>query len=270
MISHSPTPIKDYDLEVARGNIPYTSVINKFGFAPDCDNNTPTDIWSGSNSTDALYTWVAPTAARVHAIASDSLSDSAAGGVNAEGVGAHTIRLYGLPDWDTKEISEDVTLDGTTAVNTVNSYVIIHRMQVIETSTSATTPNVGQITAVAATDGTTTAIIEPDYGQTMMAIYGIPSTQSLYMKNYHLAILKGAASVGAEMLLKYANDPANNPSTFVIKEVTGLTSEGTSSFLNTYLPSKRFVGPGIIKVEADSSANNVRISANFGGFLLDN
>jgi hypothetical protein len=269
MITHMPRPVKDFDLEVAEGNIPGVAIINKFGFAPNCDAGIPTDIWSGADVTYNQATWLAPTAPRIHGIVSTSLADSAAGGVNPVGVGAHVVRVTGLVDWDSKESTEDVTLDGTTSVNTVNSYVIIHRMKVITTAATATTTNVGRIVATAAVDGTKTALIDAGFGQSMMSIYGIPSTQDMYLKNYYIAILKGAASVGAELSLMYCEDPENRPAIFLTKEITGIASEGSNSYQSSYLPSKQFIGPGIIKVRANASANDVRISANFGAFLLD-
>ena len=82
------------------------SEVYKFGQATDCDAGVDTDIWSRANSTDAESTWVAPTQARTHQITSTSTSDT------SDGAGARTIRIYGLTDWDTAEVSEDITMDG--------------------------------------------------------------------------------------------------------------------------------------------------------------
>ena len=88
-----------------------------------------------------------------------------------------------MQTWASAESSEDVVLNGVAPVNTVNSYVIIHRVKVIPVG-STYGINLGTITATAAVDVTITAQINIGLGQTNMAIYGVPSIQSLYMTGY--------------------------------------------------------------------------------------
>lgn len=263
MITHKPEVAKEFNIEVATGKVAGYSPFGKFGYATDVDATGSTDIWSGANDTDQLYTWAAPTEARIHAVVSTSADDADLG------LGAHTVRVYGLTSWSTDEVWEDITLAGLTPVNTVNSYVIIHRMKVLTQDAAATTANVGKISATAAVDGTVTAQIEEGLGQSMMAIVGIPSTKILLLSNFHIAILKGSASVGAEMTLKVNESPDVNPNVFLIKGVTGLTSEGSNSFSHLYQPPKVVSGPALVKITAEGSANNIRVSANLGGYLVD-
>jgi len=84
----------DFGLEVARGNVSGMSKVNKFGRATFCDATEDTDIHDGANENsyptaalDDRPTWVAPTAARVHAIKSTSDEDSDTGGSVAQGDG---------------------------------------------------------------------------------------------------------------------------------------------------------------------------------------
>lgn len=82
----------NFGLSVARGLIPGMASVNKFGRCPDnVDNGTASDIWDGANAATGTKTWVAPTAARIHDIASTSASDAAAG------VGARTVQVMVCP-----------------------------------------------------------------------------------------------------------------------------------------------------------------------------
>jgi len=109
-----------YEDTVALGIIPEVKPINKYGRSTNVDA-TETDLW---DLTASQPVWLAPTSARIHAIVSSSGDDASAG------VGAKTIRIYGLQTWDSVETSEDITMAVATPVNHVNSYVIILRMKV--------------------------------------------------------------------------------------------------------------------------------------------
>ena len=252
-------PFSDMMLDIARGAIPGMASVNKYGRATNVDA-VVTDIWDRANATADQDVWVAPTAARVHALVSDDDTDDKAGGS-----GAVTIRVYGLTDWDTAEATEDVALDGTTPVNTVNSYVIIHRMHVVGSV------NTGIITATAASDDTVTAEILAAAGQTQMAIYGVPSTQTAYIgrlyANFNSA---GGATKSVDIALLANSDPDDQLANFRIRHTFGLFSDGTSAFSIPYWVPKVFAGPAIIKVQAVGSAADLDVSAGFDLVLVTN
>ena len=77
--------------------------------------NGTEDIWGTRGI------WVAPTAAMTVNIVSSSTADASAG------TGAGTLSVTGL-NGSYVEVTETVTLNGTTAVTTSNSYWIIHTM----------------------------------------------------------------------------------------------------------------------------------------------
>lgn len=242
---------QDYFIEVAKGNIPGTSSVNVIGLSPSGIQTTITDIWDRADATPTQQVWVAPTQARVHAIVSSSTDDDG----SPAGVGARTIRVYGLSSWSSDEITEDITLNGTTPVNTSNSYVIIHKMEVL--TKGATSVNVGTITATAATDSTVTAQINPGYGKTLMAIYGIPTGKTAYITQYfgniHNHATPGTAYV-ADLYLKINKEPDTQLTNFINFEHIGITSDG-SNFTRRLANSPIVVaGPAIIKLSMIGSA----------------
>ena len=250
-------------LDVSAGNIEGVSAVNKFGRSIDVDAHA-TDIWDGAIAGDGGDLWVAPTQARTHAISSTSASDDG----DPVGVGARTLKIYGLTSWDTKEVSETITLNGTGSVNTVNSYVIIHRMEVV--TSGATNINVGAITATAATDGTSTAIIRAGEGQTQMAIYGIPSTVTAYMPCYYVSVVKRAAALATEITLLVNTTPDTELINFLTKHTIGLETEGTSYIKHCFFPFFKITGPAIIKIKAESSTGGTDVSGGFDLILVDN
>lgn len=253
----------NFGLEVARGNIPGVTSVNKFGAAPDGVQTTATDIWSRADAAVTQQVWLAPTAARVHAIVSSSADDDG----DPAGVGARTIRVYGLKTWDLAETSEDITLNGTGSVNTANSYVIIYRMKVLTCGASG--PNVGVISATAATDGTVTAIIAAGDGQTEMAIHGVPSVQSFYMTRWACSIAKNTTGY-VSFELRVNENPNVQTTAFLRKNDMAVVSTGSNNAEKVFVNPIKYAGPCIIKVTGAANANDTDAKAAFDGYLVTN
>ncbi len=238
--------------------------VNKFGRAPSGVQTTATDIWDLADATPTQQIWVAPTAARIHAIVSSSASDDG----DPVGVGARTIRVYGLKTWASDETYEDITLNGAGAVNTVNSYVIIHRMKVL--TKGATNVNVGNIKATAASDSSITAQINAGEGQTQMAIYGIPSTKSAYMTQYYASCNLAGTSIRLDVTLKINPEPDAELLNFLTKQTQNIRDTGAGYIRHEFNPPMKIVGPAIIKIQAISSVADSDGSAGFDLILVDN
>ena len=261
-----PLQSKDYALEVARGNVSGVTSVNKFGRNTEIDAAVTADIWDGGNTGDVSLLWVAPTQARTHTIASTSASDTSGG------VGARTVRITGLTSWSTSQVSEDITMDTASPPVTSNSYVIIYRMKVL--TKGATSSNVGTITATATTDGTITAKISPGLGQTGMSIFGIPSTQDMYIGRFYGNLNKAAGAGGStgyvDVELKVNPEPDVELLNFLTKHTFGLSLNGTSALTINYATYKIISGPAIIKIQTTSGTNNMDISAGWDAFVVDN
>lgn len=250
---------RNFGLEVVLGNVPGYGRIFKFGQALDCDAGIETDIWDGADGVTSTDVWVRPTAARIHDIASTSANDTAGG------TGQRTIRVFGLTSWAAAEVSEDLAMNGASNVPTANAYVIIHRMKGTSFGSGAT--NAGIITATAQTDATVTAAIQAAHGQTLMAIYGVPSTQKLAITDIDVSVLRagaGSALVDACLLVDERADQSD--SGFLKKHVFS-TGE---AFTLTFDPPLDYSGPCLVKLQVISSVNNVQTTASFNAFLVDN
>ena len=253
----------DVALTIATGVVSGITHINKFGRAVAGVQTVGTDIWDRADATPTDSIWVAPTQARIHAITSSSAADSVTAG------GARTIRVFGLTSWASKEVSEVISLDGVTGPNTVNAYVIIHRMKVL--TKGATSINVGDIIATAAVDGTVTAEINAGAGQTQMAIYGIPSIQTAYMTDYYGTFNKaGGSTVYVDISLLINETPDTELLNFTVKSTVGLQSNGSSYVEHGFKPYFPIPGPAIIKMQGFGSANDLDTSAGFDLILVDN
>jgi len=244
--------------DVPRGGIPGIYSVNKFGETTNADSGIATDIWDRANPTNNQAMWLAPTAARIHAIVSTSANDAVAG------TGCSSIQLWGLTSWDAEEVSEIVILEGATPVNTINSYVIIHRMKGLGFGSGNT--NDGDITATAATDSTVTAQISAGNGQTLMAVYGVPSARTAYMPCFDFAVVRTVAAI-AEMTMFVNEDPSSNPKAFITKHTYGYDAGSTSSGGHKFDPYKKITGPAIIKFQVLTNTNNTIISGGFDLYM---
>ena len=253
-------------LAAADGKADGISVVNKFGRNIEIDSGVTADIWDGGYTVASGGTsliWLAPTAARIHTIASDSTSD------DTGSTGVDTVKVHYLADWDTAEAIETVGPgDLNEGIAMTNAAVMINRMEVVPQATTLVC-NVGEITATAASDSTVTSIIKPLIGQTGQTCYGIPSTHNLYINRLYGNMNKaGGSSALVDVALCFNPNPDTQSVAFLTKHTFGLMSTGTSALTINYAVPKKMAGPGIVKIQALSGTNDVDLSAGFDGVLI--
>lgn len=238
-------------LETARGQISTLSPVEKFGRNSDVDSAAVEDIWDGG------AVWVAPTAARVHDLASTDDTDTDGG------AGARTVEIYGL-DANGELASEVVTLAGTANAATAGTYTMIHRM--IVRTAGTVNANAGIITATAQTDSTVTAQITTGNNQTLMAIYQIPSDKTGYICSWYASmnrnVVTGAADI--RLLIKPSGE------VYQVKRIRGLVAGGKSDFDQRFDFAIQAPASAIVKMDAGVTADNTDVSGGFAILLEDN
>ena len=150
-----------FELQVARGQIYGHSNVNIFGYNAAVGTNQYA-VWEN------VAAYVFPTVAQVMNLVSSNNADTA------------TITIVGL-DANRNLLSEILTLNGTTVVPTVNSYLRINSIYV--SNGSATNP-AGTVT-LKNTNGTpntiTYAQINAGVGRSQMSVYSVPNGYTFYL-----------------------------------------------------------------------------------------
>ena len=243
----------DFYLRVQQGLVTGYAAVLKFGRNSDVDTGGLEDIWTGGG------TWVQPTAARVHDIVSSSANDDG----SPAGTGAQTVKVMGL-DGTYALAEETITMDGTTNVATVGSYIIIYRMYVVTAGSGGA--NAGAITATAQTDATVTARIEIGDNQTLMAVYQIPAGKTGYITHYYGSMNNSVTATSGDLRLMVK--PFGE--VYQIKHLLGLISTGSSLVDYQLEIPMALTEKSLVKITAETSGNNVDISAGFDIVLVDN
>lgn len=172
----------DFGLDVQRGVYPNISYNNKFGRNAACAAGDA--IWSISTA------FVEPVTASVcNVVSTDNTKDIPGG------TGARTILVTGI-NGSYDEVTETVTLNGTTNVPTVNSYWAISRSYVTTAGTDGTAAGTISITSTAA--GTPAmGSLAVGFNQTQSAQYMVPRNYSAYLNLINI----GAQNVSANSTL---------------------------------------------------------------------
>jgi hypothetical protein len=229
----------NWALRAAQGLIPKTSIITKFGLNSDVDTGTAEDVIGQGG------TYVQPTAARVHNFVSDSVNDTSAG------TGARTLLIRGI-DGSSNQASETITMNGTTPVASVSSYLHIHLVQVV--TVGSTGSNVGTITATAVTDATVTITVEPTLNQSTSSIYLVPTGYKAYIIKIRARMSQATASAtsNVDLLVKASGGG------YQLKTRLGLNNSGSSFVFNDYTMSSPFIiqAGSFIKMRCSSVSNN--------------
>lgn len=157
------------------GAVPGYTRVALLGHNPNIPTSgTAADVWEGGGNYPLLA------AASQLEILSSSAVDTAAG------TGARTVLIQGL-DANWLSISETVTLNGTTPVTTVNSYLRVNLLTT--TSAGSGGQNAGDLTLRVVGGGTTQSIARAGYGFGRDAVYTVADNNTLFCGSFNFTVL---------------------------------------------------------------------------------
>lgn len=178
-----PNNLKDFNLEVAKGNLPGHSIVFISGKHPSVSvGGTPTTVWNNTANTYPWSVWDAGAAAIY--LVSTSASDT------------QQVLLTGL-DASYNVITKVVTLTGTTAVNTgATTFKRLNSAIFITNGVAVGTVNIRYGSAA----GTIVGIISTGTGSTSMSIYTVPAGFTAFSTYGDFSVNKGNQ---AELAVKW-------------------------------------------------------------------
>ena len=159
--------------QIAQGLIAGHRAVFKAGYNPSIANNTEESLWSHS----VTYPWASWGAGGTLSCVSASASDTG------------TLYITGLKASDWTEVSEQVTMTGTTPVVTTNSFIRINSL-----SYSGSATNVGEIHTYR--NGGVVGYIGVGEGQGQMAQFSVPAGYTAYILNGNANMGKGNDGFG--------------------------------------------------------------------------
>lgn len=160
--------------QIAQGLIPGHIPVFKAGYNPSIANNTEESLWTHS----VIYPWDGWGAGGTLSCVSTSASDTG------------TLTIVGLRSSDWTQITENVTLTGTSPVVTSNSFIRINSAYY----NKSTGPNVGEIDMNR--NGTAVGTIGAGFGSAQMAQYTVPAGYTAYLLNGTANLGKGNDGIG--------------------------------------------------------------------------
>lgn len=186
-----------FELQVARGQIAWHRSVVVFGYNPDVDSS-PETIWPGGG----LLPF--PAAAIQMKVSSANANDT------ANGTGARTVFIGGL-DGNHNEISETVTMNGQTAVTTVNSYLHINSAYVATAGSlngAAGNIYIGTGTVTAGVPATIYDIVAYDYNNRITGSFTIPAGYTGYLAQglFSTGQAGGSNAVTGRLMTRGTND----------------------------------------------------------------
>ena len=241
--------------DIAEGKRAGYSIVNKFGRNQDIDSGSvPEDVWEGGSS----YTGFPTGSAELVTAVSDDSNDTSAGS------GARTIRIYGL-DANGAEQNEVITLNGTSLVDSVNTYTRVNRVIVLTSGSSNQAFNAG---AISIAHKTTTANIFASVpigtNQSQIAAYTIPAGKTGYLRNLSVE-MKRSNSANVDGALWVREDGAS-PTLKRIFSVSQTSALKDVIVGGLPLPALTDIA---VRITA-ASTTNIGVTANFDIVLVDN
>ena len=179
-----------FDLQVSRGQVDGHTPIYIFGLSATIGSTAYGPAWEGLTASGGNYVY--PSSAAVMYLYSSSASDTAV-----------TVQINGL-DANYNPISEQILLQGTTAIATTNSYL---RINSLATVVGTAVGNVSLYSNSAKTGGTLYAQINIGNGNSQMSIYTVPAGYTFYQTYLQADANTGVTSSAYNKVRTFANPP---------------------------------------------------------------
>lgn len=251
------------DIAIRDGMFPDMSKVHKFGHAHDVDTgDVPEDVWTNGG----VYGFL--TAATILTISSEATTD------NSAGTGARTAQVIGL-DTDYNALNVDVTMDGQTEVNIGSTpFLRVRIVKVLTAGDSGTndaTIYVGYSTVAAGIPSQQLALVDPDEGQTLMAIDTVPAGKNAYLVGVGGSIngVSGANSREADFELMAREEGG----AWQVKSHWGINSNGNNpaELFDGAIPQEAIPEKSDIRIRVkDVTNDDTEVSAWFSMVLRDN
>jgi hypothetical protein len=249
--------IENFQLGVASGDLSPSYIhIYKFGQNAVVGNSMET-IWQQGG----LYSY--PPSASTMTVSSSDVNDTSAG------TGARTILISGL-NGDYNETSETITLNGQTAVTTVNSYIRMNRVLVLTAGSGGVNAGIIYVGTGTVTAGVPANIYTTINGdgnnQTLQAFWTVPAGYTAYI--YQTNISTGNSS-NTPAVLKTVLVARPFGGVFNAKEVIVLTD---GNHLQDYsFPIKLTEKTDVeFRAESSSASVNFNVSASLNILYVQN
>jgi len=239
-----------FGLQVARGQIQGHTSVKVFGYNADIDTSEES-VWPDGGLIPH------PTVASVLKVSSSSTSDTSAG------TGARTVFIAGL-DGNYNVVSETVTLNGQTAVNTTNSYLYVNELYVLTVGSgdaNAGNINVGTGTVTAGVPATLYDLIATGYNQRTTAHYCVPAGYTGYMVEGIVSTGQASGSTSITTYLKQHGPDG-------ILRVGAVATLNNGSVVYNFDPAYVIPEKNCVGATAIGSANNNSVSTFFNIILI--
>ena len=249
-------PGSEFFFDVARGLVHGMTAGAKFGRISDVDIGTPEDVWEGQGDYTGHPESFTPELVQIN---SASANDTAAG------TGARTVRIYGLKTSSSTEYeSEDITLNGTSWVNSTNTWWRINRCIVL--TAGSTGGNEGGLTCRGVTTNSAIFfVMQIGMNQTQVAAFTVPASKTLYIRYLRVSMERASGAAGSALVTVRAREPGGVYRAVRAFDITH--SNGVDKYAMGWIS---FPAGTDIKFRVDSvSDNNTAVEATMEYILVD-
>lgn len=245
-------PIANYDIEVARGNVPGVIAKDKFGRNITITADTLEDMW--------------PEGGLIDFQTSEAVVDVTGGAddVMTTGDGAWKVMLEGLDD-DYLEVSQEIELNGATPVASTQAFLRLTKMYVTECGSDGF--NAGEIRAEWTGGSVLANTILAEAGQTEYLSFTIPAGETAVIRGMYFGITddasSGTRSVEIYIYMRlYDEASTDNYQSWrrvhtIFLNQSGSTEHNREMFSPMLIPEKADIRCSAMSTKADTNAFGV-------------